>query len=33
MKIRIIGVPSAWGTMELGAQRTPQMLRDAGLAD
>jgi len=32
MKIRIIGVPSAWGTLELGAQRTPGLLRDAGLA-
>jgi arginase len=33
MNIRIIGVPSAWGTSELGAQRTPAMLREAGLAD
>lgn len=31
MKIRVIGVPSAWGTNESGAQRTPCVLRDAGL--
>lgn len=31
MKIRIIGVPSAWGTCGLGAQRTPRLLREAGL--
>ena len=33
MKIRVIGVPSAWGTKELGARRTPGVLRDAGLLD
>lgn len=33
MKIRIIGVPSAWGTNELGAQHTPRLLRQAGLLD
>lgn len=31
MKIRLIGVPSAWGTRELGAQDTPRLLREAGL--
>lgn len=31
MRIRIIGVPSAWGTKELGARRTPGLLRAAGL--
>jgi len=31
MRIRIIGVPYSWGTKELGAQRTPDALRDAGL--
>ncbi len=33
MKIRVIGVPSAWGTKELGAQRTPGVLRAAGLIE
>ena len=33
MKIRVIGVPSAWGTKELGARRTPRLLREAGLLD
>lgn len=33
MKIRIIGVPSAWGTKELGAQRTPALLREAGIVE
>ncbi len=33
MRIRIIGVPSAWGTRELGAQRTPGLLREHGLVD
>ncbi len=33
MRIRIIGVPSAWGTRELGAQLTPGLLRDHGLVD
>jgi arginase len=33
MNIRIIGVPSAWGTSELGAQRTPTLLREAGLLE
>ena len=33
MRIRIIGVPSAWGTKELGAQRTPGLLRDNGLVE
>ena len=33
VKIRVVGVPSAWGTKELGAQRTPRLLREAGLLD
>ena len=33
MRIRIIGVPSAWGTRELGTQHTPRLLRRAGLPD
>ena len=32
MKVRVIGVPSAWGTLELGARHTPARLREAGLA-
>ena len=33
MKIRLVGVPSAWGTKELGARRTPGILRDVGLLE
>jgi arginase len=33
VKVRVIGVPSAWGTKELGARRTPGLLREAGLLD
>jgi len=33
VKVRVIGVPSAWGTKELGARRTPRLLREAGLLD
>jgi arginase len=33
VNIRVIGVPSAWGTTASGAERTPRLLRQAGLVD
>jgi len=33
LKIRLIGVPSAWGSPGPGARKTPSRLRDAGIAD
>lgn len=33
MKIRVIGVPSSWGTTGSGAQRTPGRLREAGIVE
>ncbi|MFQ5742786.1 MAG: arginase family protein [Acidobacteriota bacterium] len=33
MKIAVIGVPSAWGTAEIGVSETPNRLRRAGLLE
>ncbi|MGD8327894.1 MAG: arginase family protein [Acidobacteriota bacterium] len=33
MKVRVLGVPSSWGTTGPGARRTPAALRNAGIID